>query len=298
MEIQVFADRHGNVVHLFERECSVQRKHQKVIEETPSPIVTPELRAAMGEVAVKAARAVGYVGAGTVEFLVDAHRNFYFLEMNTRLQVEHPITELRTGLDLVRWQLEVAGGAPLPLRQEEIQSRGHAIEVRINAEDPMQDFLPSPGLIRYLRLPDGPGTRVDAGVYSGYTVPMAYDSMIAKLIVWADTRELAIARMKRALSEFVLKGITTNIAFVREALGHPEFTSGDYDTGFLARRMGELIPRQTPELAKIALLAAAVHRYQIDQVRSRHLAPAGETAERSRWLETGRARNLFRGGVR
>jgi acetyl-CoA carboxylase biotin carboxylase subunit len=297
VEIQVFADQHGNTIHLFERECSVQRKHQKVVEETPSAIVTPEMRAAMGEVAVKAARAVGYVGAGTVEFLVDAHRNFYFLEMNTRLQVEHPITELRTGLDLVRWQIEVARGAPLPLRQEEVQSRGHAIEARINAEDPQLDFLPSPGLIRYLRLPDGPGTRVDAGVYAGYTVPMAYDSMIAKLIVWADTRELAIARMKRALSEFVLTGITTNVGFLREVVGHQEFTSGDYDTGFLARRMGELIPRQPPDLARIALLAAAVHQHQIDQAKAKHVASCAG-GERSRWVDAGRARNLFRGGVR
>jgi acetyl-CoA carboxylase biotin carboxylase subunit len=298
VEIQVFADRHGNVVHLFERECSVQRKHQKVVEETPSPIVTPELRARMGEVAVRAARAVGYVGAGTVEFLVDAHRDFYFLEMNTRLQVEHPITEMRTGLDLVRWQVEVADGAPLPLRQEEIQSRGHALEVRINAEDPPQDFLPCPGTIRYLRLPDGPGTRVDAGVFGGYTVPMAYDSMIAKLIVWAETREQAIARMKRALSEFVLKGITTNVGFLRQVIAHPEFASGDYDTGFLSRRMAELVPGQSPELAKIALLAAAVHQYQIDGDRARRLAPAGEAGGRSRWQEVGRVRNLFRGGVR
>ncbi len=297
VEIQVFADRHGNCIHLFERECSVQRRHQKVIEETPSPIVDEKMRAAMGEVAVRAAKAVGYVGAGTCEFLVDAHRNFYFLEMNTRLQVEHPVTELRTGLDLVRWQLEVAAGKELPLRQEQIPSRGHAIEARINAEDPARDFMPSPGLIQYLRLPGGPGTRVDTGVFQGFTVPMAYDSMIAKLIVWAETREQAIARLRRALSDFVVKGIQTNIGYLRALASHPEFTSGDYDTGFIARRAEELKAKQSPELAKVALVAAAIHQHELDLQKAKKLqavSPAG--GERSRWKDAGRARALNRGG--
>lgn len=299
VEIQVFADTHGNCIHLFERECSVQRRHQKVIEETPSPILDPVLRERMGEVAVRAARAVGYVGAGTCEFLVDAHRNFYFLEMNTRLQVEHPVTELRTGIDLVRWQIEVAAGGRLPLTQEQIPSMGHAIEARINAEDPSKNFMPSPGKIRYMRLPDGPGTRVDAGVFPGYVVPMAYDSMIAKLIVWAPTRDQAIERMRRALTEFVVKGITTNIAYLRKILDHPEFRSGDYDTTFLARRADDLkiVPSET--LAKVALVASAIHQFQLDQARSRQLQARAEAPGGSRWAQIGRMRALGRsGGVR
>jgi len=301
VEIQVFADKHGNAIHLFERECSVQRRHQKVIEETPSPIVDPKMRAQMGEVAVRAARAVSYVGAGTCEFLVDAHRNFYFLEMNTRLQVEHPVTELRTGLDLVRWQIEVAAGAKLPLAQEEIPSTGHAIEARINAEDPAKNFMPSPGKIRYMRLPGGPGTRVDGGVYPGYTVPMTYDSMIAKLIVWAPTRAQAIDRLRRALSEYVVKGITTNISYLRQIIDHAEFQSGDYDTTFLARRAEELKVQPSDELAKVALIASAVHQFQVDQARSRQLQNRADGAQsaRSRWADIGRARALGRsGGVR
>ncbi|WP_050724300.1 acetyl-CoA carboxylase biotin carboxylase subunit [Vulgatibacter incomptus] len=301
VEIQVFADGHGNCIHLFERECSVQRRHQKVIEETPSPIVDPEMRAKMGEVAVRAAKAVGYVGAGTCEFLVDAHMNFYFLEMNTRLQVEHPVTELRTGLDLVRWQLEVAAGGKLPLAQDEVPSNGHAIEARINAEDPANGFMPSPGKITYLRLPGGPGTRIDGGVYPGYTVPMTYDSMIAKLIVWAPSRDEAIDRLKRALSEFVVKGITTNIGYLKRILAHREFLSGDYDTTFLGRCAKDLEPVPNVELAKVALMASAIHQFQLDHKRSRQLAASAEGAREahSRWAEVGRIHALGRsGGVR
>ena len=301
VEIQIFADGHGNCVHLFERECSVQRRHQKVIEETPSPIVDPKMRAEMGEVAVRAAKAVNYVGAGTCEFLVDAHKNFYFLEMNTRLQVEHPVTELRTGLDLVRWQIEVAAGGRLPLTQDQIPSSGHSIEARINAEDPAKNFMPSPGKIKYLRLPGGPGTRVDGGVYPGYTVPMTYDSMIAKLIVWAPTRKEAIDRLRRALSEFVVKGITTNIGYLRQIIDHPEFQSGDYDTTFLARCAEELKQESSPDLAKVALIASAVHQFQLDQARAKKLQERTEGAQgaRSRWAEIGRMHALGRsGGVR
>lgn len=297
VEIQIFADQHGNCIHLFERECSVQRRHQKVLEEAPSPIVDPEMRRKMGEVAVRAAKAVNYVGAGTCEFLVDAQKNFYFLEMNTRLQVEHPVTELRTGLDLVRWQLEVAAGKPLPLSQDEIPAMGHSIEARINAEDPSKNFMPSPGKITYLRLPGGAGTRLDSGVYPGYTVPMAYDSMIAKLIVWAPDREQAIERLRRALSEFVVKGITTNIGYLQQIVAHPEFRSGDYDTTFLARRAEELVPAANGELARVALVASAIHQYQLDQKRSRQLsARAEEGGARSRWAELGRLHALGRSG--
>ncbi|WP_373048887.1 acetyl-CoA carboxylase biotin carboxylase subunit [Vulgatibacter sp.] len=300
VEIQIFADSHGNAVHLFERECSVQRRHQKVIEETPSPIVDEQMRREMGEVAVRAAKAVNYLGAGTCEFLVDAHRNFYFLEMNTRLQVEHPVTELRTGLDLVKWQLEVAAGGKLPLAQDEIPSSGHAIEARINAEDPNKNFMPSPGKITYMRLPGGPGTRIDGGVYPGYTVPMTYDSMIAKLIVWAPTRDEAIDRLKRALSDYVVKGITTNIGYLRQIIEHPEFRSGDYDTTFLARRAEELKSEPSEQMAKVALMASAIHQFQLDQARSRKLQDRaqGAQASHSRWAEMGRMRALGRGGVR
>lgn len=301
VEIQVFADSQGNCVHLFERECSVQRRHQKVLEESPSPILDEKMREEMGAVAVRAAQAVGYVGAGTCEFLVDAHRNFYFLEMNTRLQVEHPVTELRTGVDLVRWQLEVAAGRPLPMTQDEIPSNGHAIEARINAEDPSRGFMPSPGKITYLRLPGGPGTRIDGGVYPGYTVPMAYDSMIAKLIVWAPDRTQAIERLQRALSEFVVKGITTNIGYLKRIVAHPEFLSGDYDTTFLARHGDELGAKPDPDLARVALVASAVYQHQLDKNRAKKLAlsAGGADAGRSRWAEIGRMRALGRtGGVR
>jgi acetyl-CoA carboxylase, biotin carboxylase subunit len=282
VEIQVFADQHGNTVHLNERECSAQRRHQKVIEETPSPILTPEMRSAMGEVAVKAAKAVHYVGAGTVEFLVDRHRNFYFLEMNTRLQVEHPVTEWVTGLDLVAWQIRVARGEELGFRTE--PPRGHSIEVRVYAEDPAQNFMPSPGRITYLRIPSGPNVRDDSGVYPGYTVPTVYDPMISKLSVWAPTRLEAIARMRRALSEYVVKGITTNIRYLRAILAHPEFVAGNYDTGFLPRLHSALLGRHDHQLGEVALLAAVVDAYQRDQRRQRTIAPVtGGSAGPSPW---------------
>jgi len=281
VEIQVFADQAGTTLHLNERECSAQRRHQKVVEETPSPILTPEMRAAMGEVAVKAARAVGYVGAGTVEFLVDAHRNFYFLEMNTRLQVEHPVTEWVTGLDLVAWQIRVASGEPLGFRTE--APRGHSIEARIYAEDPAQNFLPSPGRITYLRTPSGPNVRDDTGVYSGYTVPTVYDPMISKLSVWGPSRHEAIARMKRALREYVVKGITTNIRYLQAVLENPEFVQGNYDTGFLQRHHRALLGRSDPGLHEVALLASVVDAYQRDARRRRTLAPPGTSSGPSPW---------------
>ncbi|MES1157612.1 MAG: acetyl-CoA carboxylase biotin carboxylase subunit [Haliangium ochraceum] len=242
VEIQIFGDQQGHVVHLHERDCSVQRRNQKVIEEAPSPAIDDDLRARMGEVAVRAARSVGYVGAGTVEMLFDgASRGFYFLEMNTRLQVEHPVTELITGVDLVRWQIAVAEGNPLPLSQEEIPRRGAAVECRIYAEDPVK-FLPSPGTITSLRVPAGPGIRDDSGVTAGSVISVHYDPMISKLAAHGATRAEAIDRMRRALGEYHVGGIRTNLAFHRRALRHPAFIAGTYDTGFSERYRAELAP--------------------------------------------------------
>jgi acetyl-CoA carboxylase biotin carboxylase subunit len=236
IEIQVFADRHGNCVHLGERECSIQRRHQKVVEECPSPIDEPGLRDRMGEAAVKIARAASYVGAGTVEFLVsDVTRDFYFLEMNTRLQVEHPVTELVTGVDLVREQIAVAAGAPLSFKQEDVRWTGHAIECRVYAEDPENNFMPSPGRITFLRVPQGPGVRDDGGVYAGAEVSIYYDPMISKLAVWARTREEAVDRLRRALDEYAVGGINTTLPFFREIVRDEEFIAGRLDTGFIPR---------------------------------------------------------------
>jgi len=303
VEIQIFADQLGSCLWLGERECSVQRRHQKVIEETPSPIVTPELRAKMGEVAVRAALAVKYEGAVTCEFLVDGDtRHFYFLEMNTRLQVEHPITEWCTGLDLVRWQIEVAQGAGLPWAQADVlrNLRGHAIEARLYAEDPARNFLPSPGLITDVRMAEGPGVRNDWGVESGSEVPRYYDPMIGKLAVWAQTREQAIARLRRALSETVVKGITTNTRYLKAILDLEEFRRGDYDTGILARARDRLLPAKpeakqlTPE-QEIALAAAAI--WQLEQDQRAALSPAAQpTARESAWSRAGRLEALRRNG--
>jgi acetyl-CoA carboxylase biotin carboxylase subunit len=235
IEIQILGDRHGSLIHLGERECSIQRRHQKVIEECPSPVMRehPGLRAKMGDAAVRIAKAAGYTNAGTMEFLVDRDRNFYFLEMNTRLQVEHPVTELVTGLDLVEWQLRIARGEPLPWKQEEIAWRGSAIECRIYAEDPDQNFLPSPGKIENLCEPSGPGIRLDSGIYPGWTVPLDYDPLLAKLATWGSTREAATRKLQRALSEYSLTGVRTNISWFREILSDPEFVAGRLSTAFL-----------------------------------------------------------------
>ena len=242
IEIQILADTHGRVVSLGERECSVQRRHQKVIEEAPSPIMTPELRKRMGDAAVRLARAGGYTNAGTVEFLVDAHYDFYFLEVNTRLQVEHPVTEQVTGLDLVKLQIAIAAGHRLPFAWETITPRGHAMEVRLYAEDPENNFFPSPGKIISQHQPSGPGIRIDEGVYEGWTVPMDYDPLLSKLIAWGNSREETIARLRRALEEYCITGIKTNIALFRRILAEPEFLKAEIHTKWL----DELLQRPHP----------------------------------------------------
>ncbi len=285
IEIQVLGDKHGNLVHLGERECSVQRRHQKVIEESPSVLVAqiPGMRERMGEAALRAARAAGYYNAGTVEFLADGSGQFYFLEMNTRLQVEHPVTELVTGLDLVRLQIEIAAGGRLPFTQEEITLRGAALECRIYAEDPANKFFPSPGRIVQLSEPAGPGVRLDSGIYPGWTVPLDYDPMLAKLIVWAGTREQAIERMLRALGEYHVGGIKTNIPLFRLILNDPAFRAGELHTGYLDDLLKRTIEWDTvppSELAGIATIIASKKK-------------AGETAyptkaNSSRWVASGR----------
>jgi acetyl-CoA carboxylase biotin carboxylase subunit len=235
IEFQILGDSHGRVIHLGERDCSIQRRHQKLIEEAPSPALTPELREAMGDAAVRGAKAIDYVGAGTIEMLLNDDGSFYFMEMNTRIQVEHPVTEMCTGFDLVKEQIRAAAGLPLSVPEVPIQLRGHAIEVRINAEDPARNFAPSPGTIATFHLPGGPGVRMDTHVYAGYRVPPYYDSLLGKLIVHGATREEAIARMRRALAETVIEGVHTTVSFAMRVMEHPDFVSGDVDTKFLER---------------------------------------------------------------
>ena len=261
IEIQVLGDRHGHLIYLGERECSLQRRHQKVMEECPSPAVDEPLRQRMGETAVRIAQLAGYVNAGTVEFLVDQNRNFYFLEMNTRLQVEHPITELVVGIDLVREQLKIAAGEPLSLAQEDVRMHGAAIECRVYAEDPENNFFPSPGLITRLRAPAGPGVRDDSGVYEGWAVPLEYDPLLSKLAVWGRDRTQAIARMRRALEEYAVEGIKTNLAFFRRLLDHPDFVAGRLDTGLIDRVLAEGSDADggSRDMEAAAMLAAALH---------------------------------------
>ena len=283
IEIQVLGDQHGHMIHLGERECSIQRRHQKVIEECPSPLMTehPELRERMGEAALRIARAAKYHNAGTLEFLVDRERNFYFLEMNTRLQVEHPVTELVTGLDLVQWQLRIAAGERLTVRQEDVRWSGSAVECRIYAEDPEQQFMPSPGRITRLKEPAGPGVRLDSGIYEGWDVPVEYDPLLAKLAVWGTSRDTAIARMKRALAEYLIAGIATNREFFGEIMDDLEFRAGALSTAFLdeffARRQAR---SAVPEAEAVAALVAVLAQRK----------PAGErpNTTSSAWLQTGR----------
>jgi acetyl-CoA carboxylase biotin carboxylase subunit len=261
IEVQILEDNFGNIVHLGERECSIQRRYQKVLEETPSPFLDEKTRQEMGRVAVKVAAAVGYRNAGTVEFVVDKHKKFYFLEMNTRLQVEHPVTEMVTGVDLVKCQIEIAAGEPLVFRQEDIRPNGHSLQCRIYAEDPQNDFMPSPGKILHLRIPSGGlGVRDDNGVFEGYTVPMEYDPLLSKLITWGQTREEAIHRMQRALSEYKIYGIKTTIPFFKRILQHPQFFAGDYNTHFIPNLEKEGDGDKAGDEI-VALIAAGIKSY-------------------------------------
>jgi acetyl-CoA carboxylase, biotin carboxylase subunit len=275
VEIQVLGDKHGNVVHLFERDCSIQRRHQKVVEETPSPspVRSKDLIEKMGDVAVRAAKAVDYHSAGTIEFLLAPDGSFYFLEMNTRLQVEHPITELVTGLDLVREQVRIAAGEPLGYTQADVAQRGHAIQCRIYAEDPATGFLPSPGRIEVLRSPGGPGVRDDSGAYQGCEIASHYDPLVSKLCVWAPTRGLALARMKRALSEYVVLGIRTNLPFHIALMENEEFAAGRYDTGFIGRNEASLLTAGTTgDHADALALGASIARAFEDEKIARDAA--------------------------
>jgi acetyl-CoA carboxylase, biotin carboxylase subunit len=297
IEIQIFADSYGSVVYLGERECSVQRRHQKVIEEAPSPFMTPELRRFMGEAAVRLAREAGYTNAGTAEFLVDANRNFYFLEVNTRLQVEHPVTEAVTGLDLVEMQLRIAAGERLPIAQQDVSLRGHAMECRIYAEDPANHFFPSPGRIICWRPPHGPGIRLDEGVYTGWTVPGDYDPLLAKLIAWGAGRAETIARLERALEEFEIAGIRTNTALFQKILAAPEFENDAIHTRWLDEHLASFFPGRTPEVdpadaelkTQVSMVAAAL--WHMGQSKSANDHPAQSVC---RWRDDGRREQISR----
>lgn len=288
IEIQVFGDKHGNVVHLFERECSAQRRNQKIIEECPSPSVPPEVREKMGNVAVRAAKSIGYIGAGTFEFIFDNNtKDFYFMEMNTRLQVEHPITEMVTGVDLVKEQILVAAGNKLSFSQDQIQQKGHAIEARICAEDPVT-FMPNPGKIRLCRVPTGPFIRVDTYVYPGFKIPIHYDPMIAKVIAWGHTRQEAIVRLSRALKEFALTGIKSNITLHKAIMDHPKFVDGSYTTQFIETQLrskkGTFFKYVDD---KIFLIAAAISAYN-----DRKTKDVSDITLASRWKDVGRMKSL------
>ena len=284
VEIQVVADHHGNAVHLFERECSIQRRHQKVVEESPSPLVTPALRSRMGALAIDLVRKAGYVNAGTLEFLVDETRAPYFLEMNTRLQVEHPVTELVTGVDLVKLQIRIAQGEALPFRQEDLSQRGHAIECRVYAEDPDAGFLPSPGRILALRVPGGPGIRDDSGVEEGDEVPSHYDPLVSKLVAWGEDRPAAIARLRRAVREYQVLGIKTTLPFFERVLRHPDFVAGAIDTSFV-ERLGRDPHAAAERPRRVAVVAAAIRAYQ---QRRAVKSAAGAAPAPSVWRHEGR----------
>ncbi len=293
IEIQILADTHGNVIYLGERECSLQRRHQKLLEEAPSPFVDEELRQKMGEVAVKAAQAVDYVNAGTIEFLVDKDKNFFFLEMNTRLQVEHPVTEMATGIDIVKEQLRIARGRQLSYSQADVQLKGAAIECRINAEDPYNGFLPSTGRIAHSLLPTGPGIRVDTGVYPGFEITPYYDPMIAKLIVWGETRAQAILRMRRALEEYKIVGVRTNIPFHQTMMDSHRFMGGQYDTRFVEERFSMQDSEEGREVRPdIAAILATLVAHQRTQ-RSAQIVRRGER-DTSNWKWVGRWERMHR----
>lgn len=295
IEFQILGDKHGNVVHLGDRECSVQRRHQKVVEESPSPFVDPELRQQMGAAAVAAAKAVGYVGAGTIEFLVDKYKHFYFLEMNTRLQVEHPITEEVVGLDLVKLQIMVADGQPLPFTQDQIVQRGHAIECRICAEDTDNNFRPAPGVISRLVEPHGPGIRIDSAVYEGYEIPMYYDPMIGKLIVYATSRQYAIERMRRALYEYKVAGLVTNIRYLRRIIDVPQFKEGNYDTSFIEVNQDRLRPRPgfKNDSEDMAIIAAYID-YLMNYEENKGDGVTEQSSALNRWRAFGLQKGVLR----
>ena len=297
IEFQVLADKHGNIIHLFERECSVQRRHQKVVEETPSPLMTPELREEMGKAAVSAAKAVNYEGAGTIEFLVDDDRNYYFLEMNTRLQVEHPITEMVTGVDLVKEQILIASGEKLSYKQADLKQKGHAIECRIYAEDPENNFMPSPGLIKKLTEPQGMGVRNDGYVYDGFEIPLFYDPMISKLVTWGKDREEAIIRMKRALSDYQIAGIKTSIPFLGRIMETPDFIEGRYNTHFIANNEEILLTQCTeqedPEsgdkqLEDLAMIASLLEYTQVRKEKNGISNGQNGKSTKNPWKDFGR----------
>ncbi len=296
IEVQVLADGHGNFTHLFERECSVQRRNQKVVEESPSPFVTPKLRKAMGEVAVRAAQAVDYLSAGTIEFLVDGDRNFYFMEMNTRIQVEHPITELVTGIDLVKAQIEIAAGGRVPFKQSELKQNGWAIECRVYAEDPEHGFVPAPGRIDTLRLPEGPGVRNDCGVYEGSEVSSFYDPMISKLVTWGRDRSEAIGRMRRALSEYMVSGtLTTNLNFHRWLMDNPRWIAGEYDTRFINQEYHPETMAAGADFEQLAGLLAAAFAASRGNHRPPQTPAANSGIQRqSVWKTLGRIDSLRR----
>jgi acetyl-CoA carboxylase biotin carboxylase subunit len=289
VEFQVLADNHGHIVHLFERECSIQRRHQKIVEETPSQALTPELRRRMGETARKALQVAEYNNAGTVEFLLDRNKKFYFLEVNARLQVEHPVTELTTGIDLVQQQIRIAAGEKLSLRQEDLVQRGHAIECRIYAEDPSRNFLPSSGKVLYLREPRGPGVRHDGGIDSGWEVPIYYDPILAKLIVWAETRDSACARMAAALDDYVILGISTTIPFLKDVISHPRFREGATTTAFIKNNFENWREKEGPaDGLTLALAAAALD--ELSPSRKVEKAAGLEKEVYSPWQMLGRWR--------
>jgi acetyl-CoA carboxylase, biotin carboxylase subunit len=288
VEIQILGDRHGNTVHLCERECSIQRRHQKVIEESPSVIVTPEVRQAMGRVAIEAARAVAYEGAGTVEFLVDRDLNFYFLEMNTRLQVEHPVTEMVTGIDIVKEQIRIAAGERISFRQEDVKQTGHAIECRVYAEDPDRNFMPCPGLVTSLRTPGGPGVRDDSGVFEGFEIPIHYDPIISKLVAWGRDRNEAIARMRRALGEYVVTGVKTTIPFHIRVMNNRHFLEGNFDTNFIDKVFfREESERELPH-PDVAVMTAAIQLFLDERIRAVARRPAEAGGAASMWKYSAR----------
>ncbi|TVR42782.1 MAG: acetyl-CoA carboxylase biotin carboxylase subunit [Bacteroidia bacterium] len=292
IEYQILADAHGNVIHLFERECSVQRRHQKIIEETPSPILTPERREQMGEAAIAAAKAVDYRGAGTIEFIVDKDLNYYFLEMNTRLQVEHPITERVVGVDLVKEQIHIANGEPLKLKQSELKQQGHAIECRVYAEDPDNNFMPAPGKVTHIDIPYGVGVRVDGSIYEGFEIPLYYDPLIAKLIVWGKDRTESLERTQRALKEFKITGVKNNLKFLERIIQADGFVKGDYTTHFIDENK-DFLMRNDPcdqNCEDIVIITALMEYLQ----KLEKASPKEMTALKNNWKDFTRVRSVFR----